>query len=153
MTISLSSQAIITEIQALSALRSYMNNGAVPLLNDDRNRQLTILAVDSFYFTIMKIAAYVGGYRVSPENYFDETPPEVMMTLEIPDDRVRDLPPGIVRRQIEHAVACLTLHTVSIDTDRRLADSYRETYDAAIETVRDLLDGTDSPLARILPSR
>lgn len=150
--ITLSSKAITADIQAMAAMRNYMNGGATPLLTDDHADAINIAVGDAFLMTLMRLASYVTAHDISPEDYYDAGQAELMMSAELTTSaRLPDATVPLLRRQAEHAVACRALAAVAADT--ATAAEYRSAADAAIETVRDLLDATDSPIARILPSR
>lgn len=147
MTIALSTDAVTAEIQALTAMRNFID-GKRAALTDDHADAVKTAAGTAFMFIIMRLAANVVTHSVEPADYYQSGSDDLIMSVEL--QASRDVPDGtaaVIRRQMEHAVACRALHLITDD------NSYRETADGAVDTIRDLLAASDSPIARILPSR
>ncbi len=131
-TITLSTERILEQIYALSALRCYTNSQeARPhLLTRDNRKALLPIVSDAVATTAIALIGVITDIE------FDaESPSEVELVTLTLDGSVADCSER-VRRVIESAVTYRVLGNIYIDSNGKLAMQYDQLYRQAIESAR-----------------
>lgn len=147
MELSLSTQAVMQEIYAASALRCVLNGSddrRSPLLTRDRGAALRMLVKDAFARVVMQLAQYVEASNLNGETATeavqesadaDDADVLLQMTLRVPsggDGRLA----GVLRHSVEHAVAMYAMHLCYMGHNTGLSEHHER---LAVSSVNEIL--------------
>ncbi len=161
LSLNLSSEAIMQEIYATSALRCVLNNGdnhRTGLLNRDRVGALRLLVKDAFAHVVMLMIRYVEGTNLNNETEADavvEQPYDAGDVILQVDVRVPDVPvdglAGTLRHYVEHAVAMYALHLCYMGDDASLSRHHERLANESVEKIIKMLGAAILPNQGVTP--
>lgn len=153
-TISLSTDEILREVYALSAMRAYLDSPrrVIPLLTPDNRKALRLLAGDAFAWVVASTVADVVTCDLPAETVVNDVADDIMTVVYRLGDSADGSLPSVLRRAIEVAIAMKILATVFVDDDPALANQYSNRADMSLENIRQILRSSATPAAlRLTP--
>lgn len=146
-TITLSTERILEEIYALSALRTYTSGASQPpaLLTPDNRQALLPVAGDAIATTALHLIGVISDIDFGAERPQDVE--LVRMTLKGNAAECG----AAVRRAIEEAVTYRVLGSIYMDDDPRQAEIYEERFRQSVEAARHLATMPGDDLPDIVP--
>ena len=141
MIISLSINAIKSEVLAQTALRSHLRDYYPPILEDEHAEKLPQLARGIFAQVCLSIAPALRNCNVGEESD--------ILQLELDDN----LPCNAIalRLLIEHAVSSKMLTEIYAGTDSEASAIFEQSYSTDIQHLRKSVQIPYSPSAQIIP--
>ncbi len=151
MRVSISISAILREIYAMSALRSYSRqtkSEMPPLLTRDNEAALRPVIADALTYVMMPVARHISDC-----NLVDPEPPEIV-TIDFKGENFSGASAKLCRRSIEHAVVNRALEMIWGDMDEVLAGTFEAAASKSCQLLDDTLRATDPMhVGRIAPHR
>ena len=141
MIISLSINAIKSEVLAQTALRSHLRDYYPPMLEDEHAEKLPNLARGIFAQVCLSIAPALRNCNVGEESD--------ILQLELDDN----LPCNVIalRLLIEHAISSKLLAEIYAGTDNEASEVFEQDYTAGMRCLRQSIQIPYSPSIQIIP--
>lgn len=159
-SLNLSSDAIMREVYAISALHSLQNinnnKTSCPILNRDRQPALRLVVKDAFAFIILKTVPHLTGCNLNNETstgVADESPDaDCIMSIDLSlPDGFPDTAIGSLRHAIENAIAMYTLHLCYLNYDDTLSRRHENLANETIAGISNLIASSRASTPRIIP--
>lgn len=161
LSLNLSSNAIMQEIYAVSALRCVLNgvgNHRSPLLTRDRSAALRIVVKDAFAHVIMKMMPYVEASNLNGETAKDadvdpaDSGEEMLLQADVRlCGSFQDELSGTLRHYVEHAVAMYALHLCYMGHDAGLSVHHERLAEKAIASIAEMARAGKRPDKGVVP--
>lgn len=154
MNITLSTDAILQEIYAASALRYFQNseNGVCPpMLCRDQRRALRMQVKDSFAHVVLRLLPHVMSCNLDNETAEADDDGDIMLELELhvpltfPESAA-----GTLRHALEHAIAMDAMELCYVGHNDRLSRRHATLAAESIELIEQLLSAS-MPMVAITP--
>lgn len=158
LSLQLSTQAIMNEIYALSALHSLQNptDGSCSLLTRDRQAALRLVVKDAFAFIVLKIIPHLAGCNLNEETGTGSADTSsdadfiLSLQLNMPDSFPGNAT-GSLRHALEHAIAMQSLHLCYLNYNDTLSHRHETLANETIAQVISIITSTHNDIPHILP--
>lgn len=153
MNITLSTDAILQEIYAASALRYFQNSESSecpPMLSRDQRQALKLQVKDSFAHVVLRLLPHVASCNLNNETAEDaisDDDGDIMLSLDLYVPRTfPESAAGTLRHALEHAVAMDVMHLCYIGHDARLSNRHADLAEESIEIIKQLILSASLPV-------
>lgn len=153
-SLNLSTEAIMNEILAISALRCLSNSdeSRPPILTRDRAPALKLLIKDAFAFVVMKIISYVEKCNLNDLSASPTDDDEILSVDLCVNNDVSSTITNAMRVTLNNCIAAYALHICYIGHDNTTSEQHLRIANAEIAALQQLLSTTSFHTVRISPS-
>lgn len=153
-SLNLSTEAIMSEIYALSALRCLSNGdeSRPPILTRDRAPALKILIRDAFAFIVLKIIRYVERCNINEVSQSTTDADDEMLSVDLKVcSDVTDTAAKSMQQSLNHCISAYALHICYMGHDNATSEQYEHIANAEVAVLQQLLSLTSYREVNISP--